>query len=135
MTEPLDDFAHRVRSWLSDHWVPGTPRREWIDQVIDAGYAVPTWPTEWFGLGVDAAHGRVVADEFRRVGAPGSRQDVHNLWANTLLAYGTDELKRRLIRPLLQGAVPMCLLYSEPGAGSDLAAIQTRADRDGDEFV
>src|SRR5918994_763741 len=77
----------------------------------------------------------VVAEEFRCVGAPGSRQDVHNLWANTLLAFGTDALKRKLIRPLLVDEVTMCLLYSEPGAGSDLAALQTRADRDGDEFV
>ncbi|WP_116998794.1 acyl-CoA dehydrogenase family protein [Desertimonas flava] len=138
MTETVNDlaaFAGSVRSWLDDNWDPGIPRRDWIDRVIDAGYAVPTWPTEWFGLGLDGAHGRVVADEFRRVGAPGSRQDVHNLWANTLLAYGTDQLKHQLVRPLLHGDVAMCLLYSEPGAGSDLAGLQTRADRDGDEFV
>ena len=68
-------------------------------------------------------------------GRSASNQDVHNLWANTLLTYGTDALKRRLIGPLLRDEVHMCLLYSEPGAGSDLAGLQTRADRDGDEFV
>jgi alkylation response protein AidB-like acyl-CoA dehydrogenase len=60
---------------------------------------------------------------------------VHNLWANTLLAHGTQEAKERFIRPLLLQQLGMCLLYSEPGAGSDLAAIQTRAERDGDEWV
>ena len=103
--------------------------------VVDAGWAVPTWPAEWFGRGLDADDAAVVAEQFRRLGAPGSRQDVHNLWANTLLAFGTDALKRKLIHPLLVDEVTMCLLYSEPGAGSDLAALQTRADRDGDEFV
>jgi len=134
-TDDLATFATAVRRWLADHWEPGRPRREWLETVVDSGYAVPTWPEAWHGLGLDAAHGRVVADEFRRVRAPGARQDVHNLWANTLLAYGTDALKARLIRPLLVDAVPMCLLYSEPGAGSDLAGVRTRADRDGDEFV
>jgi alkylation response protein AidB-like acyl-CoA dehydrogenase len=103
--------------------------------VLERGYAVPTWPEEWFGFGVGPDLARIVAEEFKLAGAAGSNQDVHNLWANTLLAYGTDPLKRRLIRPLLLDEIRMCLLYSEPGAGSDLAGLQTRADRDGDEFV
>ena len=77
----------------------------------------------------------VVEEEFRAVGAPGTGQDMVNLWANTLLAFGSDELKDRFVRPLMLGQVDMCLLYSEPGAGSDLAGIQTRAERDGDEWV
>jgi alkylation response protein AidB-like acyl-CoA dehydrogenase len=103
--------------------------------VLARGYAVPTWSKEWYGLGVSAELASIVADEFRRAQATGANQDVHNLWANTLLAYGTEALKRRLIRPLILDEVKMCLLYSEPGAGSDLAALQTRADRDGDDFV
>jgi alkylation response protein AidB-like acyl-CoA dehydrogenase len=133
----MDAAARRneVRAWLDGHWDPDRPRRDWLAMVVDAGYAVPTWPREWYGLELDADDAVVVAEEFRRAGAPGSRQDVHNLWANTLLAFGTDALKRRLIRPLLLDEVAMCLLYSEPGAGSDLAGLQTRADRDGDEFI
>jgi alkylation response protein AidB-like acyl-CoA dehydrogenase len=77
----------------------------------------------------------VVAAEFAGVGAPGSGQDAFNLWANTVLAFGRDELRRRFLRPLLLDELNMCLLYSEPGAGSDLAGLQTRADADGDEFV
>ncbi len=131
----LEQFRSGVRTWLDANWRPNRPRREWLELVVDAGYAVPTWPTEWYGLAVDSAHGRAVAEEFAAVGASGSHQDVHNLWANTLLTFGTDVLKRELIRPLLLDQVAMCLLYSEPGAGSDLAGLQTRADRDGEEFV
>jgi alkylation response protein AidB-like acyl-CoA dehydrogenase len=122
-------------AWLDANWDPALPRKEWLALVVDAGWAVPTWPSEWFGRGLAGAEAAVVAEEFRLHGAPGSRQDLHNLWANTLLTYGTQPLKERLIRRLLLDDVTMCLLYSEPGAGSDLAAIQTRADRDGDEFV
>ena len=125
----------QVSQWLDANWDPARPRREWIELVIDAGWAVPTWPKDWFGLALDGTEAAVVGEEFRRRGAPGARQDVHNLWANTLLAYGTAPLKQELVRRLLLDDVAMCLLYSEPGAGSDLAGLQTRADRDGDEFV
>jgi alkylation response protein AidB-like acyl-CoA dehydrogenase len=106
-----------------------------LELVVDAGYAVPTWPAEWYGRGLSGADAALIADEFRARNAPGSRQDVHNLWANTLLTYGTSELKQLLMRRLLLDDIVMCLLYSEPGAGSDLASLQTRAERDGDEFV
>jgi alkylation response protein AidB-like acyl-CoA dehydrogenase len=134
-TKDRSDLRQEVSGWLDANWKPGTPRKEWLALVVDAGYAVPTWPTEWYGRGLSGADATIIADEFRRRGAPGTRQDVHNLWANTLLSYGSDALKHRLIRRLLMDDVAMCLLYSEPGAGSDLAGLQTRADRDGDEFV
>jgi len=124
-----------VQTWLAAEWRSDRPRGEFVDAVIDAGWAVPSWPKEWFGLGLTQDDSRTVGEEFARVGAPGARQDVHNLWANTLLAFGTDALKTKLLRPLLRGEVAMCLLYSEPGAGSDLAGLQTRAERDGNEFV
>jgi alkylation response protein AidB-like acyl-CoA dehydrogenase len=137
MDAPVDEGALRaeVRSWVADTHRPDRTRREWLELVVDRGFAVPSWPREWHGLGLSAELSRVVASELAAAGVPGGSQDVHNLWANTLLAYGTDALKRRLIRPLLLEEVPMCLLYSEPGAGSDLAGLQTRADRDGDDFV
>ena len=76
-----------------------------------------------------------MAEEFLRVGADGAGQDVMNLYANAILAHGTDDQKRRFVWPLALGEHRGCLLYSEPGAGSDLAAVQTRADRDGDDWV
>ena len=124
-----------VRAWLDGHWSAEVPRQEWLAAVVDAGYAVPTWPAAWFGRDLDADLADVVVAEFRRAGAPGAAQDKHNLWANTVLAFGTEALKQRFIRPLLLDEVAMCLLYSEPGAGSDLAGLQTRAERDGDEWV
>ena len=137
MTETRHPTALRreVSDWLDAQWNPGRARAEWLELVVDAGYAVPTWPTEWYGRGLSGADATIIADEFRKRGAPGSRQDVHNLWANTLLTYGTAALKQGLIRRLLLDDVAMCLLYSEPGAGSDLASLQTRADRDGEEYV
>lgn len=136
----IEDRRVEVRAWLAEHWdaerIRGIERRrEWLGAVVDRGYAVPTWSTEWFGLQATDDEAVAIAEEFARVGAPGARQDKHNLWANTVLAFGTDVLKQRFIRPLLLDEVQMCLLYSEPGAGSDLAGLQTRADRDGDEWV
>ena len=65
-------------------------------QVVDAGCAVPTWPSEWFGRDLDGETAEVIAEEFRRGRRPGPRQDKHNLWANTVLAFGTEELKAPL---------------------------------------
>jgi alkylation response protein AidB-like acyl-CoA dehydrogenase len=132
-----DTLRAEVRAWLEEHWPPaeGTTRQHWLAEVVDAGYAVPTWPPEWFGRGLDGETAEVIVEEFHRAGAPGAEQDKHNLWANTVLAFGTEALKQRFVRRLLLDDVKMCLLYSEPGAGSDLAGLQTRADRDGDEWV
>ena len=129
-----------VSTWLADNWRPEFAARDadpkvWLAKVVDSGWAAPTWPTEWFGRGLDAETSKVVAEEFRRVGAPGTGQDQYNLWAGTVLHYGQDELKHKVLRRLLMDDLAMCLLYSEPGAGSDLASIATRADRDGDEFI
>jgi alkylation response protein AidB-like acyl-CoA dehydrogenase len=127
----------QVRTWLDEHWPAGRERsrQAWLEEVVDARWAVPTWPAEWFGRDLDGETAEVIVDEFRAAGAPGSAQDKHNLWANTVLAFGTQALKERFVRRLLVDDVKMCLLYSEPGAGSDLAGLQTRADRDGDEWI
>ena len=103
--------------------------------VIDAGWAAPTWTEPTYGRSATGEQAKVIAEEFAKRRAPGSGQDRHNLWANTMVAYGSPELQSRMLRPLLMDQVAMCLLYSEPGAGSDLAGLQTRADRDGDEWV
>ena len=81
------------------------------------------------------AQARIIEREFAAVRAPGTGQDRTNLWANTLLAKGQDALKKELVPKLLRSQVNMCLLYSEPGAGSDLAGIRTRADLQGDHYV
>ena len=101
-----------VRAWLDEHWSAEVPRKEWLAAVVDAGYAVPTWPAAWFGRGLDADLADVVAAEFRRAGAPGAAQDLHNLWANTVLAFGTEAAEAALhpaAAPRRRGDVPAVL--------------------------
>ncbi len=130
-----DDVRGTVRAWLAEHWDPARDRAGWLAAVVDAGYAVPRWPRAAHGLDLTEDQARIVEAEFARAGAPGSGQDRTNLWAGTLLTFGTDELRARLLRPLLENRVRMCLLYSEPGAGSDLAGVRTSAVLDGTEYV
>jgi alkylation response protein AidB-like acyl-CoA dehydrogenase len=124
-----------ARAFLTSHWSSTMPRREWQALVVDGGWAALRWPTDHFGRGLDDSEAKEVEAEFARAGAPGPGQDITNLWAGTVVAFGQDELKEKFLRPLLMGDVAMCLLYSEPGAGSDLAGLRTTAIRDGDEWV
>ncbi len=129
-----ETLRQEAAEWLATNWT-GERSDAFIEKVIDAKLAAPSWPVEWFGRGVSPDAGQVVAQEFAKVGAPGAGQDITNLWANTVLAFGSDALRTEQIRDLMLGRTNMCLLYSEPGAGSDLAGIQTRAERDGDEWI
>jgi alkylation response protein AidB-like acyl-CoA dehydrogenase len=139
-----------VQTWLSENWRPeiaealanesynwetSPERKAWLSQVLEGRWSVPRWPQEWYGRGLEDAQAKIIEREFARVRAPGTGQDRMNLWANTLLTGGTQGLKEQLISRLLTNDVNMCLLYSEPGAGSDLAGIRTRADRKGDHYV
>lgn len=146
MTEiNADGLRTEVREWLaanwtplpksSDPWVTSPEEIAWREMVLDAGYAVPTYPAEWSGRGYPNSLAAIIAQEFRAVKAPGACQDKYNIPANTLLAFGSDELKHALLRDFLTGRSRTCLLYSEPGAGSDLAAVTTTARRDGDRWV
>jgi alkylation response protein AidB-like acyl-CoA dehydrogenase len=133
-----EQLEAEVTAWLAANWhgVPAhheqfgrDPRAEWLAKVRDAGWAVPRWSAEWQGRDLPDAQARIVERAFAAVGAPGAGQDRTNLWANTALAHATDTFKRIIVPQLLAGEVGMCLLYSEPGAGSDLAAIRTRAEK------
>ncbi|HNM85711.1 MAG TPA: acyl-CoA dehydrogenase family protein [Mycobacterium sp.] len=135
MSDPAGDVRAEVRQWLAANWTPGMDRDRWADLVLDAGWSAPSWEPQWWGRGLSDAQSRVVAAEFNAVGAPGTGHDRANLFACTLHDEGTDEQKRRLIPPSLRGESKWCLLYSEPGAGSDLAALRARADRDGDRYI
>ncbi|OBB97881.1 acyl-CoA dehydrogenase family protein [Mycolicibacterium peregrinum] len=140
-----DQLRTEVRDWLAQNWsglpkstnpwVSSPERVAWLEKVLDAGYAVPTYPAEWFGRAYPNALAAVIEQEFRAVKAPGARQDKYSIPANTALKYGTDRLKNDLVREFLTERARTCLLYSEPGAGSDLAAVRTTAVRDGDEWV
>lgn len=138
------EIKAEVEGWLAEHWhgAPAhhesfgrDPRSAWLATVRDAGYATPRWPADWYGRDYTGDQTRIVERAFAAVGAPGAGQDRTNLWANTALAHATPEFKREIVPKLLAGEVGMCLLYSEPGAGSDLAAIRTRAEPDGGDYV
>ena len=124
-----------AQSFIDEHWDPKNPSDEWYELVVDGGWAASRWPVEWFGRGLTNDQAKEVEAVFAEADAPGPGHDRTNLWAGTLLGYGSDALKRQFLRPLLLGDVAMCLLYSEPGAGSDLAGLRTTAVRDGDEWV
>ena len=140
-----DALRTEVREWLRDNWTPlpkGTdpwaspPERiAWLEKVLEAGYAVPTYPIEWFGRGYPNDLANVIGQEFSAIKAPGSRQDKYNIPANTVLALGSETLRHDLLREFLVERSRTCLLYSEPGAGSDLAAVRTTAVKQGEQWV
>jgi alkylation response protein AidB-like acyl-CoA dehydrogenase len=128
---PPDDDPRRlaVRAWLADHPAP-TGR-----QLADAGYVAPHWPAPW-GLDADPIHQIVIDDELRRAKVARPSNPIGIGWAGpTILHGGTAAQKDRYLFPLLAGEEIWCQLFSEPGSGSDLASLSTRAVRDGDEWV
>ena len=124
-----------VRQWLAENFDPGSDRAEWNRRVFDAGWSAPSWEPRWGGRDLTDTESRLVAKEFAEVGARGTGMDRSDLLACTIHDLGTEEQKQRLIPPSVRGETRWCLLYSEPGAGSDLAGLRTRAERDGDEWV
>jgi alkylation response protein AidB-like acyl-CoA dehydrogenase len=112
--------------------------RRWQALLIQHGYAARTIPTEYGGYGAapDILKSRIVAETFARHGVPGgiANQGV-SMFVPTLLQLGREDQKRAWIAPTLRGEVIWCQGYSEPGAGSDLASLATRAVEDGDDFV
>ncbi len=136
MTAPTDEEVRtQVREWLSANWDPAMDRSEWGRRVFEFGWSAPSWEPRWWGRGLSDTQSRIVAAEFAAVGAPGTGHDRSDMLACTLHDLGSDEQRNRLIPPSLRGETRWCLLYSEPGAGSDLAGLRTRADRDGNDWI
>ena len=128
---PADDDPRRlaVRAWLDEH--PAPSGRD----LADAGLVTPHWPEPW-GRGADPVHQLIIDDELARAGVRRPTNPIGIGWAGpTLLYAGTEEQQRRWLPRLLSGEDLWCQLFSEPGAGSDLASLTTRAVRDGDEWV
>ncbi len=132
----LERVREEVAAWLEENWDPERPLLDWRGMLASSGWGCPIWPADYFGRDLPPPAAAVVAEEFRRAGAVGpATGSAMTLAAPTILAHGTDELKRRLLRPILTGEHRWCQLFSEPGNGSDLAGLTTRAVRDGDEWV
>ncbi len=135
------DFLERYRGDWPRGYAGGRPNAEmlrWQRLLLEYGYAARTIPQEYGGYGAepDALKSRIIAEEFTRAGAPGglAGQGISML-VPTLLEVGSEEQKRRYIPPTLRGEMIWCQGYSEPGAGSDLANLQTRGVEQGGDFV
>jgi alkylation response protein AidB-like acyl-CoA dehydrogenase len=133
------DEAEAVRAealaWFEGNWDPDMSLSEWWKRLAESGWGFPTWPSEWYGRSLAPHLTRAVLDARRAAGALGPPAGIAaNLAGPTLIAHGTDDQKRRFLPRIVHGEV-WCQLFSEPGSGSDLASLQTRAERDGDEWV
>src|SRR5437762_2166158 len=144
-------FQRALRTWLKRnipkrqrderHMEWGDPRRlalakAWQRKVHGAGYLALAWPPEYGGQGADVMRQTIVNEEMVRARAPGlvGLMGVQMV-GPTLIQHGTEEQRRRHLPKILTAEEIWCQGYSEPGAGSDLASLRTRAERDGDDFL
>jgi len=128
---PADDDPRRltVRGWLAEH--PAPTGRE----LAEAGYVAPHWPRPW-GLDADPIYQILIDEELAAAGVRRPSNTIGIGWAGpTLVHGGTEAQKERYLFPLLAAEEIWCQFFSEPGSGSDLASLSTRAVRDGDEWV
>jgi len=137
--ESAADLRRQVRDFLETHDPAQTDRLDFLRARYDAGLAWVHFPAGLGGQGLPRSLQPVVDELFAAAGAPGNRPERNGIGlgmaAPTILAFGTAEQKERLLRPLWTGEEIWCQLFSEPGAGSDLAGLSTRAVQDGDEWT
>jgi alkylation response protein AidB-like acyl-CoA dehydrogenase len=127
--------AGRLRAFVAEHAPDGRFPSDWSSLLARAGFVSPHWPEPW-GLGAGAAEQLELDEAMRELRVPRPLNPIGIGWAGpTLLVAGTEEQRRRWLPGLLDGSELWCQLFSEPGAGSDLSSLTTRAVRDGDEYV
>lgn len=152
----LEAFRAEARAWLEDNCPASmrTPMPEdevvwggrnavfknpdskvWLARMADKGWTTPTWPQEYGGGGLDKAQGRVLAEEMQRIGArPPLVSFGISMLGPVLLEMATHEQKLEHIPKIVRGEIRWCQGYSEPGAGSDLASLGTKAILQGDDY-
>ena len=147
------EFRADTRAWLQENCPAGArgagvvpwgsrkvelPKdsRVWLENMATKGWTVPTWPKAYGGAGLDPAQYLILLEELRRINArsPLVGRGV-NYIGPTILEFGTDEQKERWLPGMARGDGGWCMGYSEPGAGSDLASLGTKAVRDGDQYI
>jgi alkylation response protein AidB-like acyl-CoA dehydrogenase len=141
-TPEEERFRVRVRAWLAAH-APGPDERgdparmrRWHRDLHAAGFIGCAWPKEFGGGGLTAMEQAILGEEIARADAPNASGGMGVLWVGpAIIRFGTEAQKRRFIPPILAGDEQWCTGYSEPNAGSDLASLGTRAERDGDTYV
>jgi alkylation response protein AidB-like acyl-CoA dehydrogenase len=128
-------FRDQVRQWLADN-LPGEPGPEWSRKLYDAGFAGMTWPKEYGGHGAPYSHQAIQLEEFARAEAPQHMNVIAlGMAGPTIMAHGTEEQKERYLNKMLTAEEIWCQGFSEPGAGSDLAAVRTRIEPADGHFV
>jgi acyl-CoA dehydrogenase len=153
----LETFRTEVRAWLEANCPPEMrtppkdeedrvwggrnadltpPQRRWLDAMASRGWTAPEWPVEYGGGGLSREEAKVLRQEMRRINAR-SPLDSFGIWmlGPALLRYGTEAQKQRFLPEIVRGEIRWCQGYSEPGAGSDLASLQTRAEDRGDHWI
>ena len=110
---------------------------DWAKKLAARGWIAPAWPKEYGGAGMTVMQQFIFNQEMASAGAPrGGNYGIGTGWAGpTIILYGTEEQKQKYLPPIVKGDAIWCQGFSEPGSGSDLASLQTRAVRDGDDFV
>src|SRR5947207_41209 len=108
---------------------------EWRKKLADRGWIAPAWPKEYGGAGLSIMEQFIMNEEFAVAGAPQVGGMGVSMVGPTLIHYGTDEQKAEHLPKILRGEAHWCQGFSEPGSGSDLASLQTKAVRDGDDYV
>jgi alkylation response protein AidB-like acyl-CoA dehydrogenase len=130
------DVVDEVRSWLDEHWNPDLTVGEWWEILTDSGWGAPQLPVDMFGRGLSRGDTVRVQVAIAQHGVLGPPQGLGPLLAGpTIAMQGDDEQKRRFVRDTLSGKKAWAQLFSEPGAGSDLAGLTTRAVKDGDHWI
>ena len=143
LTPEMTAFRDEVRAFIAAHrseYEGGAAKdpRAWQKLLIEHGYAARTIPKAYGGYGAepDMLKARIIAEEFIAAGAPrGIANQGVSMLVPTLLEVGSEEQKQRWIGPTIRGEVIWCQGYSEPGSGSDLASLQTKAVEDGKDFI
>ncbi|MGH8997738.1 MAG: acyl-CoA dehydrogenase family protein, partial [Acidimicrobiales bacterium] len=132
----LDDLRDEAVQFVEENWDLDLTVGGWWERLARSGLGFPTWPTEWFGRGLDNEALGVVDSVFREqrvLGAPGGLGQT--MGGPVLMRHGDRAQQERYLFALASGQESWCQFFSEPGSGSDLASAQTRAVRDGDEWV
>ena len=132
----IDELRAEARDWFAVNWDPDRRLGDWWALLAQSGWGFPTWPAAWFGKGLSGPLATVVDDERKRAGAAAPPLTLGTrIIAPLLLEFGTQDQKERYLLPTVSGQAAWCELFSEPGAGSDLASLATRAVSDGDEWI
>jgi alkylation response protein AidB-like acyl-CoA dehydrogenase len=145
-----DDLRAEVRAWLDEHGMEEVKGRsalgfgadrsevsaEWERRLIEGRWICSHWPEAYGGRGLDSFQNGIVSDEFAAAGYPRVHRGMgESLVSPAIIVHGTEEQKRTFLPRILDGTDRYCQGFSEPGAGSDLAGLQTRGVVDGDEVV